>query len=656
MMRRIFVVLTFLLLAAFPAGAVTCNPPSGWLLQNGQINIGDSVIFGPSCGFVQSSGGSTISGPVSSVINDIAIWRNTLGSLIGDATGYNLPPGGPLTITTAQLSPTIENGSNAGGVLPILNNTLAATPVGHLFQENGSNKWFVGKQFDLTYVIKDLVNNLEVIKVTAGGPVALANGPLTITTAQLSPIIENGSNAGGVLPILNNTFAATPVGHLFQENGSNKWFAGKQSDLTYVIKDLVNNLEVIKVSAGGPVAINSLANSDHLGLLVTQSGPTSGTDAGTCGGNLANAFCFNLINITSDQTNPIGASSETMGLAVFLTTGGSNAQGTKNAGLFFLTRTAADSGVGFPDDIGMNVGCRSSSSNGGTNTGAGARGTCFALGPASVLLSGATNYFEVSAGEADCGIKTGASVRFRFCWSIVDIGDLQAAGLDAALEIGAVGSTPGFKTGILFSSTHGGSPIGANGTAIGTDGIGLGANLTDIINFSPWTCNGNYLAFNNFVVNCAGHANAIAGYQGVATNSNATAGDIGEFISSSIASGSGVSLTTATAANITSVSLTAGDWDCRGSGYINSDAASVMTALVVWTSTTSATLPTAPNNGGENSWVGTASGPGTLFPSAVFPSTRFSLASTTTVYLSAYLVFSAGTNKAYGFIGCRRMR
>jgi hypothetical protein len=146
-----------------------------------------------------------------------------------------------------------------------------------------------------------------------------------------------------------------------------------------------------------------------------------------------------------------------------------------------------------------------------------------------------------------------------------------------------------------------------------------------------------------------------ADVQGTSTNDSAAAGYIGEYVSSTVLVAGEITLTTATAANVTSVSLTAGDWDCSGIVIYDTAATTVVTAQYAWISTSSATLPTAPNSGGENGWNIPAGFTGYSTTMTIAPM-RVSLAATTTVYLSAYAAFTTSTEKAYGFVGCRRMR
>lgn len=141
---------------------------------------------------------------------------------------------------------------------------------------------------------------------------------------------------------------------------------------------------------------------------------------------------------------------------------------------------------------------------------------------------------------------------------------------------------------------------------------------------------------------------------GSVTNDNAPAGAIGEYISSTVLIGSAVTLTSAASANVTSISLTPGDWDVSGNVFlhITSGFASNFQA---WVNTTSATAPTSPGAGAKNVLVATGL---ELIDGAslITGATRISLASTTTVYLGTFAIFSNNPVTAYGFIGARRAR
>lgn len=140
--------------------------------------------------------------------------------------------------------------------------------------------------------------------------------------------------------------------------------------------------------------------------------------------------------------------------------------------------------------------------------------------------------------------------------------------------------------------------------------------------------------------------------QATITNDSAAIGKIGELIESSIAVGSAVSLTTNVAANITSISLTAGDWDVDGLIITNPNAATTQSRIIGSTNTTSATQATAPNSGGYTQISSAVTGEAT----ALRTRRRYSLASTTTIYLVITSSFGVNTQAAYGYLGARRVR
>ena len=150
-----------------------------------------------------------------------------------------------------------------------------------------------------------------------------------------------------------------------------------------------------------------------------------------------------------------------------------------------------------------------------------------------------------------------------------------------------------------------------------------------------------------------------AGIVGTTTNNNANAGSVGEVVSSSVAVGSAVSLTTAAGAftgkTITSISLTAGDWGVFGSVGINNAATTNFTAVAGGINTTNDTLNSAYEEETRFSY-GAAGLVLNNVISFVFPTTRVSIASTTTYYLIGYASFTISTATAFGRITARRIR
>lgn len=137
-------------------------------------------------------------------------------------------------------------------------------------------------------------------------------------------------------------------------------------------------------------------------------------------------------------------------------------------------------------------------------------------------------------------------------------------------------------------------------------------------------------------------------HTGTTTNDNAATGYVGEYLSSTAA---GISLTTGIDSNVTSVSLSAGDWDVEGTTVFSPSA--TLTLVLAGVSSTSGVAPTGTDGL-------------TYMQSSAFPSgstqqitsgtRRFSIGSTTTVYLVARAVFASGTCLANGTIRARRVR
>ena len=119
---------------------------------------------------------------------------------------------------------------------------------------------------------------------------------------------------------------------------------------------------------------------------------------------------------------------------------------------------------------------------------------------------------------------------------------------------------------------------------------------------------------------------------------------------------SNIALTTATATDIAFVSLTAGTWDVEAvTGFVPAGITAI-TSLIGWSSTTSATLPTAPNNGGEfrSNLIGGVPGNVTLdYPTGT---QRLNLSATTTAYCSERASFSISTMVGFCFIRATRVR
>lgn len=226
-------------------------------------------------------------------------------------------------------------------------------------------------------------------------------------------------------------------------------------------------------------------------------------------------------------------------------------------------------------------------------------------------------------------------------------------------------------TGISPALMATGSDTNVNGT-ISTKGTGAlniysNSNANVMASFIAAASSVNYLGFKpsatgvavsiiavgsdtNVPFQIAGQGNSGAQVQGTTAGGNAPAGYVGEFISSVIAYASAVSISSATAKNLTSISLTAGDWDVYGNVNFFGAAVTLQDALC-WVSTTSATLPDGSLYNGYTTSTSQMSGFG-----GNTPYVRISISSTTTVYISGYIILAASTCTMCGGIYARRVR
>lgn len=142
---------------------------------------------------------------------------------------------------------------------------------------------------------------------------------------------------------------------------------------------------------------------------------------------------------------------------------------------------------------------------------------------------------------------------------------------------------------------------------------------------------------------------------GTATNDSAGAGVIGQFLTSG--SVGPTSLSTNTAKTVASITLTAGDWDVSSGFVFTGPAGTNLTVSIIAINTTTDTLP-----GGLDArlWSDVRSGGSTVYATMdLHGSTaplRYSVASSTTLYLIAYQTFTVSTSTCTARISARRVR
>lgn len=143
------------------------------------------------------------------------------------------------------------------------------------------------------------------------------------------------------------------------------------------------------------------------------------------------------------------------------------------------------------------------------------------------------------------------------------------------------------------------------------------------------------------------------GIVGTGTNDSAATGNVGQYIESVISTNTNVP-TSLQYGDLTSISLTAGDWDVSLLGILVANGATITGDGEFGVSTTSGNSSTGLVFGD----TATAVYVSVTVPqiSATIPPKRFSLSTTTTLYLKYRATYSTGTPVAIGRLSARRMR
>lgn len=252
--------------------------------------------------------------------------------------------------------------------------------------------------------------------------------------------------------------------------------------------------------------IQPTINTLNQAFLTVQQ--LSGTTTSNCITGLSFQFpCANLFAITTDAVDA-SSTNALDGWQFAYNVGGPGASNIKGA------RQALDVNLNFQNATSASNTNRNYvagvfqtnvfGGDGGTNTGAGAKGAFFGANAVIRGLAGATNLVGITGFEID--VQNAGTTQSRIGLNIVSFPSAQATNLtqDAAIEIyGAAGTgAVSWHNGIMFSNLGGFASVDSTGCLICTDGT---ANtVSKGIDFSAYTITSYSFKANNFFVTGGG--------------------------------------------------------------------------------------------------------------------------------------------------------
>lgn len=211
-------------------------------------------------------------------------------------------------------------------------------------------------------------------------------------------------------------------------------------------------------------------------------------------GTVASGTAYNNWSIASDELDCTGSCDGWKFSHSFGGSGLTGARQTLNVLSFFTAASSATNGNrNYAAGVfNMDV----NSSDGGTDTGAGAKGAFFGLNPILNVHSGVTNIASITGIEVDIVTQVTTSFKSAVGFSAVSFKAASGTGAagtgsDAAFRVGTLTAKTPWTTAFLIGRYNGAAPVATTGCLICTDGsadtIATGMDL------SPYTISGNFI-------------------------------------------------------------------------------------------------------------------------------------------------------------------
>lgn len=263
---------------------------------------------------------------------------------------------------------------------------------------------------------------------------------------------------------------------------------------------------IFNPTSGVGITLNSPANSTTSALIVNNPSPSG----------VLSSFQLNQFNcgLTIPDNIDAGATPANSCLAVSGHTGGQ--KGGRNLFNSTLVITSAPAlGDGLPQWVAGTFFTLGNVTAGGTGiaTLAQTNGVIYGVNPVGQLANNAQFYSEVTGGEVNYSINTGASVWYGNNLSLVSMAThkVHAAYYEAALAISAITGSVGTNNGILFGPMNGIHPVPNTGiliaaTNLDRSGVGtVAATVDSFIDFHLYSCTNKEINFPSYTVDCSGN-------------------------------------------------------------------------------------------------------------------------------------------------------
>lgn len=303
---------------------------------------------------------------------------------------------------------------------------------------------------------------------TVGASVTVASGASTLVTTDGAgnyyvPVLTTGSG----------TVVAGTAGQFAYYAGSGTAVSGLSSGTITSSPTITGNVTLNPTSGNG-LSITTAASSTNQAIITNQTGLNSGS--------ISSNFGYSSLVVTNDGLAATAGNIVSSGVSLVVSTGGSNSSGTKVGYYSLLSHNTASAPGATRDHIAAQSTCISNVSDGGTNTGAGAVGTCFGGNSSAALLSGGLNHVEVAGWECDSAINTGASSKWRVGCGAIALGNLTGAAVDTAFEVGTFATS--WLAALTLNDGHGAQAVAAAGSVItSNNSTSSGQSAVNIANF-----------------------------------------------------------------------------------------------------------------------------------------------------------------------------